>query len=136
MKPMEVVVTLLVLLNFNLVFPRALTEAEAELPVVQQLPAVVLDVYQTEEARQGAATDRQHLYAIDNSTIAIYEKTGGSLITRWEGIRGSPIGHLNSCLKRRNSSAPTPISLRCPWPALLKSLLLIPFSTPAHSVWA
>ena len=129
---MEVVVTLLVLLSFDIIFSRALTEAEAELPVVQQLQAVVLDVYQTEEARQGAAADRQYLYAIDNSTIAKYEKAGGSSITRWEGIRRSPIGHLNSCFKRRNSFAPTTISLRCPWPALLKSLLLIPFSILAH----
>ena len=57
MKPMEVVVTLLVLLSLNLIFPRAQTYSEAELPVVQQLQAVVLDVYQTEGARQGSAAD-------------------------------------------------------------------------------
>ncbi len=56
-KPMEVLVTILVLLSFDLVFPRAQTEAEAELPVVEQLQAVVLDVYQTEGARQGSAAD-------------------------------------------------------------------------------
>ena len=88
MKPTEVVVTLLALLSFNLVFSRAQTEAEAELPVVQQLQAVVLDVYQTEEAKQGAPADRQRLYAIDNSTIAKYEKAGGSLVARWKEIRG------------------------------------------------
>jgi hypothetical protein len=54
---MEVVVTILVLLSFDLVFPRAQTEAEEELPVVEQLQAVVLDVYQTEGARQGSAAD-------------------------------------------------------------------------------
>jgi hypothetical protein len=101
MKPMKVMVTLLVLLRFNLVFPLAQTEAEAELPAVQQLQAVALDVYQTEEARQGAAADRQHLYAIDNSTIAKYEKADGSLVARWEGIRGGAIGHLNSCFAEK-----------------------------------
>ena len=37
MQPMKVAITLLVLLSFNLVFPRAQTEGEAELPVVQQV---------------------------------------------------------------------------------------------------
>ena len=59
----------------------------AELSAVQQLKAVIVDVYQTEYAMQGAAADRQHLYAIDNSTIAKNEKAGASLVARWEGIR-------------------------------------------------
>ena len=88
MKIINVLVTLLVLLSFNLVFPRAQTEAEVELLAIQQLQAVVLDVYQTEATRQGAAADRQHLYAIDNSNIAKYEKAGVYLVARWEGIRG------------------------------------------------
>ena len=50
MKPMKVLVILLVLLSLNLVFPRASTEADAELPAVQQLQAVVLNGYQTVEA--------------------------------------------------------------------------------------
>ena len=49
-KPMKVLVILLVLLSLNLVFPRASTEADAELPAVQQLQAVVLNGYQTVEA--------------------------------------------------------------------------------------
>ena len=133
MKPMKVLVTLLVLLSFTLVFPGARTEAESEVPAVQQLQAVLLDVYQAEEARQGAAADRQHLYAIDNSTIAKYEKAGGSLVARWEGIRGAQSAISTAAsLKRPNSIVPTPISRSYPWPALLKSLLLFPFSTPAH----
>ena len=67
--------------------PQAQTESEAELPAVQQLQAVDLTVYQTGEARQGAAVDTQHLYAIDNFTLAKYEKAGGSLVARWEGIQ-------------------------------------------------
>ena len=61
MKPLNVLVTLLVLLSFNLVFPRGQTEAEAELPAVQQLKAVIVGVYQTGYAIQSAAADLQHL---------------------------------------------------------------------------
>jgi len=50
----KVLITLLALLSVNLVVTRAQTESEAELPAVQQLQAVDLTVYQTEEARQGA----------------------------------------------------------------------------------
>ena len=50
MKPMKVLVILLVLLSLNLVFPRASTEADAKLPAVQQLQAVVMDGYETVEA--------------------------------------------------------------------------------------
>ena len=133
MKPMKVLVTLLVPLSFTLVFQRARTEAEAEVPVVQQLQAVLLDVYPAEEARQGAAADRQHLYTINNSTIAKYEKAGGSIVARWEGIRGAKSAISTAAsLKRPNFIVLTPISRSYPWPALLKSLLLIPFSTPAH----
>ena len=133
MKPMKVLFTLLVLLSFKLVFPRAQTKAEAEVPAVQQLQAFFLDVYQAEEARQGAAADRQHLYAINNSTIAKYEKAGGSIVARWEGIRGAKSAISTAASLRRPSSiGPAPISRSYPWPALLKSLLLIPFSTPAH----
>ena len=48
-NPMKVLVILLVLLSLNLVFPLASTEADAELPAVQQLQAVVMDGYQTVE---------------------------------------------------------------------------------------
>jgi hypothetical protein len=65
MKLTKVLVTLLALLSFNLVAPQAQTESEAELPAVQKLQAVDLTVYQTGEARQGAAADTQHMYAID-----------------------------------------------------------------------
>ena len=69
MKLIKVLVTLPALLSFNLVAPQAQTESEAELPAVQQLQAVDSTVYQTGEARQGAAADRQHPYAIDNLTL-------------------------------------------------------------------
>ena len=130
MKLTKVLVSLLALISFNLVAPKAQTESEAELPAVQQLQAVDLTVYQTGEARQGAAADTQHLYAIDNFTLAKYEKTGGSLVARWEGIRGvlSAISTAAS-LKRPNSFVLTPTSRSCPWPALWKSLLPILFST-------
>ena len=101
MKLTKVLVTLLALLSFNLVAPHAQTESEAELPAVQQLQAVDLTVYQAGEARQGAAVDTQHLYSIDNFTLAKYEKAGGSLVARWEGIRGGAISHLNSCFAEK-----------------------------------
>ena len=101
MKPIKLLVTFLTLLSFNLAVPRAQTEAESAAQAIQQLQAVDLTVYQTGEARQGATADRRHLYAIDNFTLAKYEKASGSLVARWEGIRGGAISHLNSCFAEK-----------------------------------
>ncbi len=49
------------------------------------------------EARQGAAVDAAHFYAIVNSRIGKYRKTDGVKVAEWVGDRIA-IRHLNSCL--------------------------------------
>lgn len=64
---------------------------------IQQLEAIELGRYPAREARQGAAADADHIYAIVNFIIGKYDKTSGELVQRWQGTRGGPIRHLNSC---------------------------------------
>lgn len=64
---------------------------------IQQLEATEVGRYPAQEARQGAAADADHIYAIVNFIIGQYDKTSGELVQRWHGTRGGPIRHLNSC---------------------------------------
>jgi hypothetical protein len=59
-----------------------------EVETVRRLPAP--------EARQGVAVDARHLYAIDNSTIAKYDRKTGERIAVWTGDK-ERFPHLNSC---------------------------------------
>lgn len=58
--------------------------------------AAALAAIPAPEARQGVAADRSHVYAIDNSIIAKYDRVSGRRIAEW---RGDPalFPHLNSC---------------------------------------
>ena len=51
------------------------------------------------EANQGAAADRDAVFAIDNSTVARYDRRTGRRLAIW---RGDPLRfrHLNSCSRR------------------------------------
>lgn len=64
--------------------------------VVAQQTAVELRRLPAPEARQGAVADAQSVYAIDNSTIARYDKVTGKKTGVW---RADParFSHLNSC---------------------------------------
>ena len=64
---------------------------------IQRLEATELARYSAPEARQGAAADAGHIYAIVNFIIGKYAKDSGELVARWQGTRGGPIRHLNSC---------------------------------------
>lgn len=66
---------------------------------VDQLAAVELRRFPAPEARQGAIADAKSVYAIDNSTIARYDKATGRKTGAW---RADParISHLNSCSLR------------------------------------
>jgi hypothetical protein len=52
----------------------------------------LLQRFQIKEARQGVGVDADAFYAVDNSTIAKFDKKTGALITKWEG----PAIHLDS----------------------------------------
>ncbi len=66
----------------------------ASLSLVREYPA--------DEARQGAAADARHIYAIVNSAIGKYEKASGALVARWSLPPTGPIRHLNSCFAETN----------------------------------
>ncbi len=52
--------------------------------------------FSIKEARQAVAVDDKAFYAIDNTTIAKYEKTTGKFLDKWEGHKEGPIFHLDS----------------------------------------
>jgi hypothetical protein len=52
----------------------------------------LLQSFQVKEARQGVGVDGDAFYAVDNSTIAKYDKKTGAFIGKWEG----PAIHLDS----------------------------------------
>lgn len=64
---------------------------------VQQLIAADIKRYDAIEAGQGAAADSTYFYAISNYVIGKYSRATGNLVARWKGLRGGPIGHINSC---------------------------------------
>lgn len=47
------------------------------------------------EANQGIGVDENHFYAVDNRTIAKYDKRTGKLVDKWEGEKDGPIIHLD-----------------------------------------
>ncbi|KRB52149.1 MAG: hypothetical protein V4514_15895 [Pseudomonadota bacterium] len=58
--------------------------------------AEVLRRYSAPEARQGVAVDRDHVYAVANSTIAKYDKKTGMKVAEWKGDPAR-YPHINSC---------------------------------------
>jgi outer membrane protein assembly factor BamB len=48
------------------------------------------------EAGQGAAADREFVYAINNFTIAKYRKANGERVAVWDGGRNGPLIHMNA----------------------------------------
>lgn len=47
------------------------------------------------EANQGVGVDDRYFYAIDNQTIAKYDKKTGALVNKWQGEKNGPIIHLD-----------------------------------------
>ena len=50
------------------------------------------------EANQGVGVDDKYFYAVDNQTIAKYDKKTGKLIKKWQGEKKGPIIHLDSAM--------------------------------------
>lgn len=61
-----------------------------------QFRAVELRRLPAAEARQGAAVDAHHVYAINNTEIGKYDKRTGRRVAGWSGAPGA-FTHLNSC---------------------------------------
>lgn len=60
-------------------------------------PAQAVKAWPAPEARQGAAADAEHFYAVLNSRIGKYRKSDGTKVAEWVGDRIA-IRHLNSCI--------------------------------------
>lgn len=89
-------------LTLSIVLLSIVTAQQPEVPQFQPIPITRLQAeevarFESAEAGQGAAADKDYFYAIVNSAIGQYEKNTGQLIKRWRGSRGGPIRHLNSC---------------------------------------
>lgn len=54
--------------------------------------------FRVAEANQGVAADDLYFYAIDNQTIAKYDKKTGQLVKKWQGAKDGPIIHLDSAM--------------------------------------
>lgn len=59
-------------------------------PVLKQIGEFVIS-----EANQGVGVDDKYFYAVDNQTIAKYDKKTGALIDRWQGEKNGSIIHLD-----------------------------------------
>lgn len=60
-------------------------------PVLEQVGE-----FKAAEANQAVGVDAKYFYAVDNQTIAKYDKKTGQLVKRWKGPKGGPILHLDS----------------------------------------
>jgi hypothetical protein len=70
---------------------------------VERLQAEELSRFPAAEAGQGAAADRDHFYAIVNTTIGKYHKQSGAPVARFAAPRDGYIRHLNSCLEENGA---------------------------------
>ena len=80
-----------IVLSALLVFS-AVAESRAE-PVLEQVGE-----FNIPEANQGVGVDAQYFYAIDNQTIAKYDKKTGKLVKKWQGDKSGPIQHFDSAM--------------------------------------
>ena len=62
-------------------------------PILKQIAEFVVP-----EANQGVGVDDKYFYAIDNSTIAKYDKKTGKQVLKWQGDKNGPILHLDSAI--------------------------------------
>src|SRR6185295_541705 len=50
------------------------------------------------EANQGVGVDDRYFYAVDNQTIAKYDKATGKVVKKWQGPSDGPIVHLDGAM--------------------------------------
>lgn len=59
-------------------------------------PAVEVRRFPAAEARQGVAAGRRHVFAVDNSRLAKFDKATGRKVAQWRGD-AARYPHINSC---------------------------------------
>lgn len=65
-------------------------------PEPEPTPSELMRKLEIPEANQGIAVDAKHFYAIDNKTIAKYDKGTAERVAVWEGAEDGPFLHLDS----------------------------------------
>lgn len=75
--------------------PAAAQEDAAEPPVMQ---SETVAVHAIAEANQGVGVDAEHFYAVDNRTIAKYDKETLDLVARFDSPKDGPVGHFDSAV--------------------------------------
>lgn len=60
------------------------------------IPSETIKSFDIPEANQGIGVDDRYFYAIDNRTIAKYDKETGERVAIWEGPKDGEIKHLDS----------------------------------------
>ncbi len=68
-------------------------------PTPLSLSATTIREFAAPEADQGVAVDLRHFYPVDNTVIAKYDRTSGTLIARWVAPKNGLVRHLNSCFE-------------------------------------
>jgi hypothetical protein len=79
-----------------LTFVGAQEEASVEEP--QARDSTLVRTFDVPEARQGIGVDENYFYAVDNRSIAKYDKETGELADKWEGPEDGPMIHLDSAM--------------------------------------
>jgi len=69
--------------------------ADASRPAI---PSQTLKSFEVPEANQAVGVDDRFFYAIDNRTIAKYDKESGERVAFWEGPKNGEIKHLDSAV--------------------------------------
>lgn len=72
--------------------------AQEETPAPPTMASETLAVHPIPEANQGVGVDAEHFYAIDNRTIAKYDKETLELVGRFDSPPGGPIEHFDSAV--------------------------------------
>lgn len=63
-----------------------------------QIASKLVREFAVPEANQGVGVDADHFYAVDNRTIAKYDKVSGERLAVFEGQKDGPIKHLDSAV--------------------------------------
>lgn len=63
-----------------------------------RLSAVQLEKYPAAQARQGVAVDATSFFAINNTAIGRYSRTGGKPVVDWRLVGAPVLSHINSCV--------------------------------------
>ena len=72
----------------------------APVVLVGQATLTQLNEFMVPEAEQGVAVDARYFYAIDDTTIAKYDKKTGTLIKKWTQDHNGPVIHLDGGMVR------------------------------------